>query len=278
MRCILLVLCALALPHALPAQKSEMDLSARLLAKQLYLRGRWGSDKLSFDDSGRVSGSPSVVSFTLAGVKINKLKLQSNALVLEGQRFGVAFQKDVPMLVALALPDVPGSSHPEKPTLKIQRPGDGDFTAALDAIFTQNLADLPKQQPEWETFARKHFAETQKSPTAAETPVSTGPPTPLTADKSARPGPPASWPKVVKSAEPEFNDQARALRYSGIVLLNLIVDVEGKPSRIRILHPIGVGLDERAVAAVSRYVFKPAMQGGQPVPVELNIEVNYQIF
>jgi len=277
MRCIFLVLCALALPHSLSAQKSEVELSARLLGKQLYLRGRWGSDKLSFDDSGRVSGSPLVVSFTLAGVKINKLKLQSNALVLEGQRFGVAFQKDVPMLVALALPDVPGSSHPEKLTLKIQRPGDGDFSAALDTIFTQNLAELPSQQPEWESFAGKHFPEKKASPTSAETPVSTGP-TPLTADKSARTGPPVSWPKVVKSAEPEFNDQARALKYSGIVLLNLIVDAEGKPSHIHILHPIGLGLDERAVDAVSRYTFKPAMREGQPVPVELNIEVNYQIF
>src|SRR5665213_4339129 len=37
-----------------------------------------------------------------------------------------------------------------------------------------------------------------------------------------------------------------------------------------------MGLDEKAVEAVKQYRFKPAMEGGKPVPVELNIEVNFR--
>ena len=39
-----------------------------------------------------------------------------------------------------------------------------------------------------------------------------------------------------------------------------------------------MGLDEKAVAAVKQYRFKPAMEGGKPVMVEMNVEVTFQIF
>jgi protein TonB len=39
-----------------------------------------------------------------------------------------------------------------------------------------------------------------------------------------------------------------------------------------------MGLDEKAVEAVKQYKFKPAMMQGKPVPVEINIEVNFQLF
>jgi protein TonB len=39
-----------------------------------------------------------------------------------------------------------------------------------------------------------------------------------------------------------------------------------------------MGLDEKAVEAVRQYKFKPAREAGTPVPVELNVEVNFQIF
>jgi protein TonB len=39
-----------------------------------------------------------------------------------------------------------------------------------------------------------------------------------------------------------------------------------------------MGLDDKAVAAVKLYRFKPAMEGGKPVPVELNVQVDFQIF
>ena len=36
--------------------------------------------------------------------------------------------------------------------------------------------------------------------------------------------------------------------------------------------------DEKALEAVRQYKFKPAMENGKPVLVELNVEVNFQIF
>ena len=67
-------------------------------------------------------------------------------------------------------------------------------------------------------------------------------------------------------------------KISGTVLVNLWVDQNGIPRDVRVVRGIGKGLDEKAVEAVSKYRFKPAMEDGQPVPVELNMEINFKIF
>jgi protein TonB len=39
-----------------------------------------------------------------------------------------------------------------------------------------------------------------------------------------------------------------------------------------------MGLDEKALAAVKQYRFRPAMENGKPVLVELNVEVTFTVF
>ena len=83
---------------------------------------------------------------------------------------------------------------------------------------------------------------------------------------------------VLFEVEPEFSEEARRAKVAGNVVVNLWVDAQGNPSHLRVVRGVGMGLDEKAVAAVKQYRFKPAMEGGKPVLVELNIEVNFQIF
>ncbi|HXC95926.1 MAG TPA: TonB family protein [Edaphobacter sp.] len=78
--------------------------------------------------------------------------------------------------------------------------------------------------------------------------------------------------------EPEFSEEARKAKFSGNVMVNLWVDDKGIPSHVHVLRAVGMGLDERAVAAVRQYRFKPAMENGRPVTVEMNIEVTFSIF
>ena len=87
-----------------------------------------------------------------------------------------------------------------------------------------------------------------------------------------------SAPVLVFSVEPEFSEQARKAKVSGNVLVNLWVDERGNPSHVRVLRGIGLGLDEKAVEAVKQYKFKPALENGRPVLVELNVDVTFQIF
>lgn len=87
-----------------------------------------------------------------------------------------------------------------------------------------------------------------------------------------------SSPVVIYQVEPEFSEEARKAKFMGNVLVNLIVDSQGRPQNVHVLRGVGMGLDDKAVAAVKLYRFRPAMEGGKPVPVELNVEVDFQIF
>jgi len=85
-------------------------------------------------------------------------------------------------------------------------------------------------------------------------------------------------PKVLYAPDPEFSEEARKAKFSGNVEVYLWVDEQGNPSHIRVARGVGMGLDEKAVEAVRQYKFKPAMQNGKPVKVDLYIDVNFQIF
>ena len=62
------------------------------------------------------------------------------------------------------------------------------------------------------------------------------------------------------------------------MLVNFWVDEQGRTKHVRVLRGVGDGLDEKALEAVKQYKFSPAMEGGKPVLVELNTEVNFRIF
>ncbi|MEO6803896.1 MAG: M56 family metallopeptidase [Granulicella sp.] len=87
-----------------------------------------------------------------------------------------------------------------------------------------------------------------------------------------------SAPQLVYSVPPEYTEAARKAKASGTVLLNFWVSPDGRPSHIHVVRGIGMGLDEKAIAAVRQYRFKPAMENGAPVLVELKVEVNFKYF
>jgi TonB family protein len=95
---------------------------------------------------------------------------------------------------------------------------------------------------------------------------------------TVRIGDDVSAPVVLKAPEAEFSEEARRKQASGKVLVYLIVNEKGVPEDVRVLRGAGLGMDEKAVEAVKKYRFKPAMRAGMPVRVEMNVEVNFQVF
>lgn len=88
-----------------------------------------------------------------------------------------------------------------------------------------------------------------------------------------------SAPVVLNSVEAEFSDEARRAKYQGVCLISLIVDAQGNPQNPRVIRALGMGLDEKALEAVRKYKFKPAMKDGRtPVPVPITIEVNFRLY
>jgi periplasmic protein TonB len=63
-----------------------------------------------------------------------------------------------------------------------------------------------------------------------------------------------------------------------VVVVSLIADAQGDPQRLVIVRHQGMGFDAKALEAVRQYKFKPATLHGEPVPVEVNIEVNFKVY
>ncbi len=85
-------------------------------------------------------------------------------------------------------------------------------------------------------------------------------------------------PVLIYQAEAEFSDQARMAKYQGEVIVGIIVDTKGIPRDPKVVRGIGMGLDEKAIEAVKQDRFKPAMFKGHPVPVSLNVVVDFHIY
>jgi TonB family protein len=88
-----------------------------------------------------------------------------------------------------------------------------------------------------------------------------------------------SGPVPIFQPEAEFSDEARRAKYQGICVVQLIVDAQGNPQNVHVIRTLGMGLDEKAMDAVRRYKFKPAMKDGKtPVPVMITVEVDFHLY
>jgi TonB family protein len=86
-----------------------------------------------------------------------------------------------------------------------------------------------------------------------------------------------SQPVPIYKPEPEYSEEARKAKYSGTVLLSIVVDEKGNTRDIHVVRPLGLGLDEKAIEAVSHWRFRPAMRHGHPVAVQAQVEVNFRL-
>lgn len=86
-----------------------------------------------------------------------------------------------------------------------------------------------------------------------------------------------SRPELIFKPEPEYSEEARKAKFQGTVLLSIVVMADGSTSNIRVIRPLGLGLDEKAIEAVKRWKFRPSTKDGNPVAVHANVEVNFRL-
>jgi TonB family protein len=84
-------------------------------------------------------------------------------------------------------------------------------------------------------------------------------------------------PQLLQKVEPEFSEEARKAKYQGVVVLSIEVDAGGNVRNVRVQRALGLGLDEKAIEAVSRWRFRPGLFDGKPVTTEATVQVTFQL-
>jgi TonB family protein len=84
-------------------------------------------------------------------------------------------------------------------------------------------------------------------------------------------------PVLLSKAEPQYSEDARLAKYSGTALLSVEIGTDGAPHNVKIIRGLGLGLDEKAIAAVNRWKFKPGTLNGEPVATRAQIEINFRL-
>ncbi len=86
-----------------------------------------------------------------------------------------------------------------------------------------------------------------------------------------------SAPSVIFKVEPEYSEEARKAKFQGTVILFVVVDEHGNPRDLKVIRPLGLGLDQKAIEAVEKWKFNPGKKDGKAVPVQATIEVNFRL-
>lgn len=330
---------------------TEDQLKQMLVGKDLYLRGGYLGDSISFTEHGKLSGHAPSGSYTLCGVRIEKVHLTKHKVELVGARYGLHFLgalpyedptkaldrvKITPKKKVLKLtidreivvkPKKVKTAKPEKGKAAKAGPGASATTmsAASSAASTPPAAAAPGEPAE-PSDADQLKAEIAAAP-VAERPADPGSVTTTTSPAHAasvlrqgldnvfasgldqrmldvmpsfwklyyqaaqnktdyRPTDPAvlrqntvdQKAKLLSTFEPGSNEYAQANGVAGMSLYHVVIGPDGKPGEIAVARPIGFGLDEIAVDSIQKASFEPAVKDGKPVPVLLDLVVQFRIY
>lgn len=84
-------------------------------------------------------------------------------------------------------------------------------------------------------------------------------------------------PEVIQKVDPVYTKQALDAEVEGFVTLRLSVRADGLADDITVIRGVGLGLDEKAIECLGKWLFKPATRDGEPVPVRVTVEIKFRL-
>ena len=279
----------------------ERRLGDEYRGKFLLLRNFYAGNSLRYDASGQLLKTAALGDWTVDGlVQLEDLKASNYRLTIYARRLHLGW-------LAAGFSDVQGAKgqkSAEDETARHLRievdfsPGQvtaDDAKTVLDKIFLTSQDRFAELVPNyWEPcvlaaltgkdsqrYNGCHFSKAFLAIPGVAYPTVNAPNPGASLPKAAQDvfhiGQGVTRPKPLKTPDPEFGPEARRAGYQGVVTLLFLVDTAGDVSNVRILSPLGCGLDRRAVERVEGWKFSPATKDGEPVAVELMAEVDFRL-
>lgn len=81
-------------------------------------------------------------------------------------------------------------------------------------------------------------------------------------------------PVPVTTVKPNYPEFAREAQIQGTVILHVLVGKDGRVKNVKVIRGV-TGLNDAAVEAIKRWVFKPALSNNKPVAVWVEVPINF---
>jgi TonB family protein len=88
---------------------------------------------------------------------------------------------------------------------------------------------------------------------------------------------PSTEPAITYQIQPGYTDEARQARIQGTVTIQGIVRKDGTFDAIQVLRGLGSVLDEATIAATKQWRFRPGTRNGEPVDVQISVQVSFSL-
>jgi TonB family protein len=255
----------LLLVAACPAEDKALQdkLRAQFLNKTVTLRGFYSDSDLKYGPDGHLVSKSATGPWTLDGkIEITGLKITDKALKISGNRIWVWWSKSRDNSLEMQLTrsphivDIEGELGPT---------GEAAVPALLKDIFIQSGEAMSDLVPElWKDYLAGKT-------TAWHAPSNSGKPEMIRISQGVAEG------HIVKKVGPEYPALAKAARLQGAVVLHALIGKDGDIRSLRVKQPLGLGVEESAANAVSQWRYKPTTLNGDPVEVDTQITINYQL-
>jgi TonB family protein len=277
-----LLLSFLSLPRAF-AGNLDGVIASEYPDKILTLRHFYGSERLHlYGDGALVDDAPAGTWASDAQIEVRDASQNGSVLTIKARRiYQVYDSKRKEFVDALTLiPINPSKQEREaekglkkrQVEIRIEMPPNPDpkeIPETLHAVFLAPGEPVGNIAP---PYYRDFFAKREGRATSQQLPAGVF----RLASVGSKAGD-ITAPKATSRTDPEYSEIARQLKLTGTAILSLVVDVSGSVRDIQVVQPLGAGLDEKAIAAVSQWKFDPATKDGKPVPVAISVEVDFRI-
>lgn len=109
----------------------------------------------------------------------------------------------------------------------------------------------------------------------SDLPAPPPPPAPVTR-APVRVGGDVKAPALIERVQPEYPELARRAKVEGVVILEAVVDRQGRVEDVRVLRSIPL-LDRAAVDAVRHWRYSPLLVSGRPASFIVTVTINFSI-
>ena len=84
-------------------------------------------------------------------------------------------------------------------------------------------------------------------------------------------------PRAIYSPDPEYTEKARKERQQGTVLIRMVAGSDGLPRDVKVYRSLNADLDESAMNTVKKWKFAPGTKDGEPVAVQIIVEISFHL-